>query len=118
MNRSSCQRRSGFAWLELLLAIAVLALLLQLIAAIVFPLAKIFDVRNWPSWGWFAFFAVLCTSLLTIKVGPDVVRDVQENLANRRRDRRAHEQSEKKTSRAEERALYARMQAARKRRIY
>jgi len=63
--------RQGFAWLETLLVLALLALVLQL-----FPsLLGLLDVRNWSRGTWFAMNGVVVLILLAIRFGPDLVED-------------------------------------------
>ena len=67
--------RSGIAWLELLLGLAVLALLLQLFPAAI----NIVDVRTWTRVHWFVFNAAAVVALLVARFGPGLLGDWREH---------------------------------------
>ncbi len=64
--------RSGFAWLELLLALAILALVLQLFPSVWVGTLWALDVRNWPRTVWFAVNCVLLLALVGIRFDTDL----------------------------------------------
>jgi len=67
--------RSGFAWLELLLVLAVPALLFQLFPSLWSGTLWALDVRNWPRTVWFAGNVVVVVLLVAIRFGPELVQD-------------------------------------------
>jgi len=110
-SRTAGQPRSGFAWLELLLAIAALSLLFQLSPS----LRSAVNVSNWSQLTWFIFNVVVVLILIGIRVGPDLWSDFSE-----RRQRKATDQA--KASKAhvlkEQREAMERMQESRRRRKF
>ena len=75
----------GFAWLEMLIALAVLSLVLQLAPSLRASLIHAIDVRNWSSVAWFAVNAVFLLILCLIKYGPDYWADMRDRSGKRRR---------------------------------
>jgi hypothetical protein len=122
MKRARAPVRWGVAWLELLLALAVAALVVQLLLAAPPGAWARLDVRNWSSWGWFALFALCCAGLCTIQYGPAGVRQLRawraERQLERARKQQQQELAQKKANQAEERAVYERMREARRRRTF
>jgi len=107
--------RLGFAWLELLLALAILAVLFQLFPSLWVGTVWALDVSNWPRTIWFAANLVVVFALVAIRFGPDLYADWHE-----RRERRAAERTkiQKQQELKEQRETLERMQQARSRRIY
>jgi hypothetical protein len=69
INRSN---RSGHAWLELLLAVSLLALVLQLVPALGERFIRALDVRHWPRGIWLAVNAGAILALLWFRHGPEL----------------------------------------------
>jgi thiol:disulfide interchange protein len=107
--------RAGSAVLELLLALAVLALVFQLFPSLWFAMLWATDVRNWPRNIWFAATWMVLIALLAIRIGPDVYHDWWQ-----RRMRSAVEQAqkEKQMRLKQEREMLAQRMEAMKRRVY
>jgi hypothetical protein len=64
--------RAAFAWLELLLAIAILALLIQLLPTL-WPIARrILDVRHWSRRGWIVANIIVVLALVGVRFGPEL----------------------------------------------
>ncbi len=103
--------RHGFAWLELLLALAAVALVFQL-----FPsLLSLIDPRNWTRVAWFAANVAVVFVLVGVRFGPDWVedwRERQERLA------KEHTKAEKIKKLKEQHETIERMKTSRRRRIY
>ncbi len=107
--------RHGTAWLELLLALALLALVFQLVPSLWTGTLWALDVRNWPRTVWFAGNLVVVFVLVAIRFGPDLYQDWRQ-----RKERRAAERIEmqKRQALKEQRETLERMQQARARRFY
>jgi hypothetical protein len=112
------QRRSGLARLEILLAIAVVALVFQLNPSLFNKL----DVRRWSGGAWFAANAILFAILCLFRLVPEFVADARQGPVKRRPTaaERAKTEStaERKQRMKEERELYQRMKDARRRRLW
>lgn len=67
-----CRHRCGIAWLEILFALAILALLSQLITWSSPRAVSMLDVRHWSRMAWFAFNAAIVIVLLVIRFGPSL----------------------------------------------
>jgi len=103
--------RSGLAWLELLLAIAILSLILQL-----FPrLGQALDVRNWTRGVWFLVNGVVVIALILIRFAPDQVLEWQSRRGRTAADR---ETLERQRAAREHRESLQRIRQSRKRRLY
>jgi len=103
--------RSGFAWLELLLAIAILALVLQL-----FPsLAQAIDARNWTRGVWFLVNGLVVIALVLIRFAPDQILAWQSRRGRNAADR---ETIERQRAAKEHRESLEQIRKARKRRLY
>jgi len=107
--------RSGFAWLELLLALAAMALLFQLFPSLWVGTVWTLDIRNWPRTVWFAGNLVVVFVLVAVRFGPDLYQDWQ-----RRYEQRAAKRIEmqKRQALKEQRETLERLQQARSRRFY
>jgi len=105
--------RDGFAWLELIFVLVVIALLFQL-----FPLWNGFiwaiDVRNWSRAAWMTLSVLILVTLIGIRFGSELYAEWR-----RVRPRRSvkRETDKKQLTLKEERALYERMNEARKRQV-
>jgi uncharacterized membrane protein YqjE len=107
--------RSGFAWLELLLVLAVLVLLFEVFPSLWECTLWALDIRNWPRTAWFAANFVVLFALAAIRFGPDLLDDWRNRRERQAADReKQHKQQELK----EQREVLERMQAAQKRRVY
>ncbi len=107
--------RTGFAWLELLLALASLALLFQLFPSLWIGTLWALDIRNWPRTVWFAANMMVVFTLVAIRFGPNLYTDWRE-----RRERRVSERAKqlKQQKLKEQRETLERMKEAQKRRVY
>ena len=83
--KASRKGRTGAAWLELLLALAFLALLLQLFPDLFFGLVTAFDFRHWSRSAWFGINILVLLSLVVARFGPEVLRAGKEWLQARSR---------------------------------
>jgi prepilin-type N-terminal cleavage/methylation domain-containing protein len=115
MKQLSSQQHAGFALLELLLALAVLTLILQ-----IFPDAGrlalwSLDVRNWPRTIWFVGNVGVLLLLIALRFGPQLRDDWRT-----RRSRLTSEIAEKhrKQELKEQRDTLERLKQAQRRRIY
>jgi hypothetical protein len=115
MKRVSCQKREGFAWVELLLALAVLALLFQIFPQIGGLVLWILDVRNWPRSVWFFGNLGILFILIALRFGPQLIEDWRS-----RRNRLAAEVAEKHRQQElkDQRESMERLKQAQRRRIY
>ena len=115
MKRLSYQQRSGFVWLELLLALAMLALLVQLFPQVGRFALWALDVRNWPRSVWFIGNLGILLLLVGLRFGPQLVEEWKS-----RRDRLAVEATQKHRQQElkEQREALERLKQAQRRRIY
>jgi cobalamin biosynthesis protein CobD/CbiB len=113
--------RTAFARLELLLALAIVTLLLQIFPSAVAWLRSALDVRTWTVWSYFWLFAVFFVFLCGLRFGPEAAEGVRDELRRRAlaraSKRRAVEISSRPLSEREERELDRRMIQARKRQV-
>lgn len=110
--RSSQSNRSGFAWLELLLLLAMLALVLQLMPG---AWQSLLDFRRWPRIAWIALNASIVLLLVGVRFGPDLVNNWRQQRAQKVAK---HASSEKQEEMKRQRESLEQMRQARKRRIY
>jgi uncharacterized membrane protein YqjE len=106
--------RSGLARIELLLLIALVALLFQLFPSLWTSTLIAIDIRNWPRTIWFALNWIVVASLVAIRFGPELFmawRQRRERIAHERKI--SHERRELK----QQRETIERIQQARSRRI-
>ena len=101
--------------LEILLTIAAAALLLQLFPALAPTLMVSLDPRNHPRSFWFLFNILVVFALCGFRFIPGLVNSRRER--NIRRAER-WQSTEKQRQLHEQRETFARMKAARKRRLY
>ena len=93
-------QRNAFAWLELLLVLAIVALVLQLFPAIWWRLVGIVDVRNWSRWTWFFVNVTVVGLLIAVRLAPEM----SEAIARRRAEKaKRYQQEERKRQAAERR---------------
>lgn len=84
------QRRTGAAWLEILLVLAFLALLFQVFPSLWVMLWQAIDVRQWSGAGWMVLNVTVLVALFGVRFGPDAIADLRERrkrLASRRKER-------------------------------
>ena len=112
--RTIHQHRRGVAWLEILLVLAVLALLFQVFPQLWFNTLWALDVRNWSRAAWFALNIGVVLVLFAIRYAPEVHQQWKQRKSNRVRHRTEDEEQRKLR---EERELYERMKEARKRQV-
>ena len=77
-------RRAGFAWLELLLALAFFALMFQVFPSLGSALWSALDIRTWSQTTWFALNLLVLLGLFGIRFGSDLYADWKERR-NRQR---------------------------------
>ena len=65
---SLLRRGRGFTWLQLLLALACLALLLQLFPSLPKVFGRALDVRNWSRGVWLALNAIVVLTLTGVRL--------------------------------------------------
>jgi predicted membrane metal-binding protein len=113
--RASRSERNGAAWLELLIALAFVAILLQMFPSLLFATLWALDIRNWPhtSWFWLNIGAVL--ALFGCRFGPTLYRDWRERQSDRAAER---EKKQKQRELQEQRELLEQRREARKRRVF
>jgi hypothetical protein len=71
------QRRAGYAWPELLLALAIVALVLQLYPSLWFRALWALDVRNWSQAAWLYFNIAIIFVLVGMRFGPELMADLR-----------------------------------------
>jgi len=76
--RKRFERRSGAAWLELILLLAIVVLSIQLMPL----LWPILDVRNWSRTAWFAANIVVLLALLATWYLPNLIEDFAKRLSH------------------------------------
>jgi len=79
--------RTGFAWLELLLALAALALLFQLFPSLWVGNLWTLDIRNWPRTVWFSVNQVLLVALMGVPFGLELYQGWQHRTERRQAER-------------------------------
>ena len=83
------QRRTGAAWLEILLILAFLALLFQVFPWLWKLLWHALDVRLWSSAAWMTLNIAVLVALFGVRFGPEALADLRERrkrLVSRRKD--------------------------------
>ena len=114
-------RRAGIAWPELLLALAIVALVLQLLPSDAGRKSlELLDIRTWTTSTWFFANALLFASMFIIRFGPALRAAGRDFLKRSTRLQPSVEtltKEEQKRKYEEERALYERMIEARKKQI-
>lgn len=103
---------SGFAWLEVLCILALLALVLQLTPSVWEGLLSALDIRNWSRAVWITVNAVLLVALVTMRFGSDLYHDWRDHSEHLRVER---ERREKWLKRQEQRKAVARIKESQKR---
>jgi hypothetical protein len=107
--------REAFAWLELLLVLAVLALVVQLIPGALDTIFYAINPAHWPRTVWFAINWGVLSLLVGVRFGPDLVaawKQRRQKLAVER------EQSAKQRELKEQRETLERIKRSRSRRLY
>ena len=109
--------RSGFALLELLLVVAIVALILQL-----FPsLWGALDVRTWSRATWVVLNLVVLAGLVVVRHAEPIIRSIYDfaryRAANKTKATQEKSKREQNAELEEQRKLYERMREARKRQI-
>ena len=101
------RKLSAYALLELLLAIAVLALVVQIIPAL--------DIQNWSRGTWMIANVGVLATLLAVRFLPDAILDWRQ-----RHGRQAHEQDDvaARQKAKERREAIEQIRQSRKRRMY
>jgi hypothetical protein len=101
-------------WLEVLLALTILALLLQLLPSAGWKFLGAIDVRNWSSGAWIALNICVVLVLVAVRFGPALAEVHERRCTDTKVDR---EKAEHRRRRKEERALFERMREARKKQV-
>jgi len=118
LNRSG-RARSGFAWLELLLGLAAIALLFQFFPSLFQSLYQNLvwgiDLRNWSQLTFFLVNVGVVLALVSVRFGPGLVEDWRKR---QKRMAEEHVKAEKAQGLKEQREIVERMKSAQKRRIY
>jgi hypothetical protein len=109
------RKSSGFAWAELGLALAVIALVFQLVPSLWTGTLRAFNIANWSRIVWFAANCLVLFALIAIRFGPDLYTDWKKR---RQRLSAARERKEKLQESQQQRLLRTRMKEALKRRVY
>ena len=107
--------RSGIAWLELLLSLAVIALVFQIWPNLGSILLFALYFRNWSQTVWFVANVVIVVLLLGIHFGPRLANDWREQRQKNSVERKKADKAQQKKK---EREALERMQESRSRRIY
>ncbi len=81
------RHRRGFAWLELLLVLAVLALLLQFFPSFFPHLVATLDVRMWSRGVWFGINMAVLLVLVAARFGPELWQNLKNNSWQQRNSR-------------------------------
>jgi hypothetical protein len=114
--------QSGFAWLELVLALAILALLGQLFPSVERLIYLVFDIRNWSQLAWIIANLMVVTTLVCIRFSCELLSLRQTadggHSARMSIDAVEKERRSKSVELKKERELYQRMHDARKRQSY
>ena len=87
---SPLQRRTGAAWLEILLVLAFLSLLFQVFPSLWMLLWQAFDVRQWSRTTWMTLNDVVLVALFGVRFIPEALANLRE-----RRQRRPSLQKER-----------------------
>jgi hypothetical protein len=115
-------KRVGSCWPELLLAMSLVILFVQLFPSVSLSLMSALDLRTWTAASSFVAFAILLFALCAIRFGPEMVNGVREHFM-----RAGVERAKKKIARSaemvreqqkESRDLYKRTIEARKRQSF
>jgi len=106
--------RNGIAWLETLLAIAILALLFQLIPRLGSGAAMLLDVRYWSRSTWFLLNLFVVLTMIAVRFGPDAGHAWQERQSQRRA---TAEKKAKQLALKEQRETLERIKQGRSRRV-
>lgn len=88
-RRVAFRRRTGAAWLEILLVLAFLALLFQVFPGLWKLLWHALDVRQWSSATWMALNVIVLVALFGVRFGPSgmaALRERRQRQAARRKE--------------------------------
>jgi hypothetical protein len=112
---TNCSSKSGRASVELLLGLAVIALVFQLSPDLLPVLLRTLDVTSWSRKSFYLVNLVVLISLVIWRFGPTVCDDWRNQREKNRLLRIKKEHSRKSS---DDRKLYERMIKARERRFY
>jgi hypothetical protein len=110
----SQRTRHAIAWLEVVLALSIVALLLQFFPGTWWMLLAAMDVRSWSSSVWFVLNISVVLVLVVIRFAPALV-EIHELRLGRMTEHR--EKTEHQRRLKEERELLERMREARKKQV-
>lgn len=102
-------------WLELLLALAVVALVFQLFPGLYHYLLSWVDVRQWSRSNWLVMNVLIVLALVGIRYGPELMDSWRERQARRAKER---ENQTKQLELKQRREAIERVKAARNRRVW
>jgi len=114
-TRTAAQARSGFAWLELLLGLAAVALFFQFFPSILSKLLWVVDLRNWSQLTFFLVNIGVVLVLVSVRFGPGLVKDWKDR---QKRITKERIKAEKVKKLKEQREAIERIAASRSRRMY
>jgi hypothetical protein len=113
--RTTHSMRHRFAWLEILLVLAIVLVILQVFPSLWFTLVRMLDVRNWSR----SFLMILSVGILLVlfgvQFGPHLYQDWQQHRLRLEVERK---KEEKQRVLKEQREMFERLQRGRRRRIY
>ena len=108
------KQHRGFAWIELLFALAIIAFLFQLFPLLRRALVGAADVQNWSRAVWVSLNVGMMLVLLGIRFGPSRYDDWRGRRARQAIER---ERQEKQRLANKQRELFERLREARKRQV-
>jgi hypothetical protein len=117
MSTTRFSNHSGFAKLELLLVLAFAALLFQVFPGLWFGLLAVLDIRGWSRGAWLVQNLAVVFTLFALRFGPDWYHDWQQRQIRKSAAAKKREKQVKDLTAEEQRALYKRLQEARKRQV-
>lgn len=115
MKKSIDSTRDRAAWLEILLALAAIALAFQLIPSLGSMATYAIDVRNWSRTVWFSVNSAIVLSLLAFRFVPDLLADWQQRQLRLRAEQG---KATKASKLLEQKKSIERMEESRHRRMY
>lgn len=115
MKRSTDQQNCVYSRLELTLALASFALVLQCFPSLWHGMLAAIDVRNWSRTVWFVFNVFVLVALAGVHFGPQLLDDWRIRQQRLAIERSKQEEQLRRKNQAE---LLDRMQESRRRRIY
>ncbi len=115
-SRKHSRNRSGQVWIEVLLVVALIALILQLFPAVGAQVVSGLDPRSWPRSVWFALNLLVVIVLVTVHGWPSLLTQRHHSTAKNSKAPSDSELEQQKKLQAE-RELYARTIKARQKQV-